>query len=288
MSIIIGLSGKKQSGKSSLALYLQAFFELRLSQTSFEDNELKQSKDGQRVYLKIKNDEIEWKNWKQSQEINSSLKKFEQELFQLMSIENKIVNAEPEIIKSIEQVRIYSFADPIKEFCIDVLGVSHEQVYGTDDQKNVPTEYRWETFPSLVNVNGKKGQMTAREIMQVFGTDIMRNMFSQGVWVNACLRRIKKENPTIAIIADLRFPSELHPILDSGGYVVRLGRKLFEDNHPSETSLDDCDWSSLKNVLEIGPEIGMEEKNRIVTSWISKIIEQKEVVNVSSREQVSA
>ncbi len=42
-----------------------------------------------------------------------------------------------------------SFADNIKEFCIDTLGLSPQQCYGTDDEKNTPTEYRWENVSSF-------------------------------------------------------------------------------------------------------------------------------------------
>lgn len=41
-------------------------------------------------------------------------------------------------------VQEYSFADNLKSFCINTLGFSYEQCYGTDDQKNSPTKYKWD------------------------------------------------------------------------------------------------------------------------------------------------
>jgi len=43
-----------------------------------------------------------------------------------------------------------SFADKLKEFCIETLGLAHEQCYGTDDEKNAPTEYEWSLAPKFL------------------------------------------------------------------------------------------------------------------------------------------
>ena len=84
----------------------------------------------------------------------------------------------------------------------------------------------------------KEGPMTAREFMQFFGTDVCRKMF-ESVWVNSCIKKIQREQSELAIIADVRFPNEAKAIEDAGGKVVRLTRKVFDDNHSSEVALDD-------------------------------------------------
>lgn len=45
------------------------------------------------------------------------------------------------------KVRTFSMAGPLKRLCIDVLGLAPEQVYGTNDQKNSPTRYLWQSLP---------------------------------------------------------------------------------------------------------------------------------------------
>lgn len=279
MSVIIGLSGKKQSGKSSLANYLQAYLELKLNKVP--DNiidTLSQSIDGTSCSVK--------------DVINTH---------GVTCSPRDMVVRWGETIH--DHVKVYSFADPIKEFCIEVLGITPEQVYGTDEQKNVPTKYLWDKMPNRPIVGYKtelvasqmeyvidevkysilkEGPMTAREIMQVFGTDIMRNMFSSTIWVDACIRKIQKENPTIAIIADLRFPSELEAVVNANGYIVRLGRKMFEDNHPSETSLDDVDWRKYENACVVPHVEGIHIKNLIVKEWVdSKILPKVKENNVN-------
>lgn len=157
---------------------------------------------------------------------------------------------------------LFSFADALKEnVCIDTMGLSREQCYGSDAQKNELTPYLWDKLPREIRhhnhrgivraPNGEicefilpKGNMSAREIMQVVGTDIFRNFFDDSIWVNATFRDIKKNNYPFSLISDVRFPSEVNGILDNGGIVIRLLRDICStDAHPSETSLDDFDWS---------------------------------------------
>jgi hypothetical protein len=134
-------------------------------------------------------------------------------------------------------VKLYSFADPLKYFLIQVFGLTEEQCYGNDEQKNSFTELEWENMPTNTK---KKGRMTAREVMQYFGTDICRRMLSN-VWVDATLRQIRYERPAIAIITDIRFPNEVEGTQEAGGRVGRFTRAPFagQDEHESETALDD-------------------------------------------------
>jgi len=99
-------------------------------------------------------------------------------------------------IEGFNKAKIYNFADPLKEnICIEVLGLTHDQCYGSDDQKNELVDCYWD--------DGK--QMTAREVMQFVGTNIFRKM-KHNVWSSATINKIQKEKPKIAIIADCRFP----------------------------------------------------------------------------------
>lgn len=167
-------------------------------------------------------------------------------------------------------VKTYSYADALKEkVCIEVLGLTKEQCYGTDEQKNSLTQYKWENLPHEVRyynnlgyeyaLNGKvcnhvlpEGYMTAREIMQVVGTDVFRKMFSDTIWVDATFRNIDKEGYRFALISDVRFSSEVVKIGDSGGCVFRLLRDVCEcDAHESESALDNFQWDLMKNAFVI-------------------------------------
>lgn len=162
-------------------------------------------------------------------------------------------------------VKLYSFADQLKWICTEIFAIPHRCVWGTDSDKNQMQEHlRWENMPGVYTDKlafqfcecdpewynwqyHAAGPMTAREFMQFFGSEIMRKIW-EPVWVQSTLNQIKKEQPLLAIIADVRFPNEASAIEDTGGTVLRLTRKLSnDDNHLSETSLDDY---SFKHILD--------------------------------------
>ena len=155
-------------------------------------------------------------------------------------------------------VKLYSFADGLKNLCIEFFGLSIEQVYGTDDEKNTLTPLMWEDTPTWKKTqplsNEKppvKGPMTAREVMQYFGTNIMRKMY-EPVHVRHAIGRILAEQSELAIMPDVRFPNEVEAIKQAGGVVIRLERSTLKDTHASETSLDreNFDWGNFDFIID--------------------------------------
>lgn len=135
-------------------------------------------------------------------------------------------------------IKIYSFADMLKRnVCMNVLGLTYEQCYGTDADKETVTHLCWENMPEN---QGKHGFMTAREVMQFVGTDLFRKMYGN-VWVDATIRQIKKDKPVIAIAGDCRFPNEVDGVHTAGGKVIRYTRAPFagQDEHLSENALNE-------------------------------------------------
>lgn len=168
---------------------------------------------------------------------------------------NKIIKPETNGV-----VKIYNFADALKQdICINILGMTHEQCYGTDDQKNTITDMVWD------NKN-----LTAREVMQFVGTDIFRKM-KTNIWAEAAIKRIKNENPDLAIIADCRFPNEVKAVKDAGGLVIRLVRNPFNSDHSSETALDinNYNYSNFDIVL-MNDRMGIDLQNFTVTQFLYK------------------
>lgn len=143
-------------------------------------------------------------------------------------------------------VRPINFADSLKSIAVSVLGLSPEQVYGSEEQKNTLTNFLWEKMPVSQELakqpkllaKFKKGRMTAREVLQYYGTDIMREMYNN-VWVDALFRQLDLERPQLAVIGDLRFPGEFEAVKSRGGQIVRFTLNSDSpDSHSSETSLD--------------------------------------------------
>ena len=139
------------------------------------------------------------------------------------------------------EIKIYNFADTLKRVCIDVLGLTERQCYGTEKEKSATTKFNW----SDMLFDGEKRTscpMTAREVMQYVGTDFFRKIYPE-VWVDSTIRRIETDMPSLAVVVDCRFPNEVKGIQNAGGKVIRLTRNIFGDNdkHPSETALDGYD-----------------------------------------------
>lgn len=160
-------------------------------------------------------------------------------------------------------VKVYSFADKLKEFAIDCLGLTDAQCYGTDaDKDSIVPHLLWENMPGItqyiyqdnegnnIDIPGlrvhENGPMTAREVLQFFGTDIGRRMYND-IWVHATISQIKKDDPLLAIICDCRFPNEVHGVQSEGGKVIRLTRNINNsDQHFSELALDPANFDQSK------------------------------------------
>lgn len=154
--------------------------------------------------------------------------------------------------------KIYNFADPLKQdICMNILGLTREQCYGSDDQKNELVDCVW---------GGK--QLSAREVMQIVGTDMFRTM-QTNVWSSATIRKIKEENPPMAIVADCRFPNEVDAIKNAGGIVIKLTRNPYNSNHMSELALDPDRYDSNNfNLVIDNTNLSIVEQNIIIKQFL--------------------
>ena len=177
-------------------------------------------------------------------------------------------------------VALYSFADALKQFCMDVFGLTYAQCYGSDEDKNSPTQLRWEAMPTFQDRNGamvldlldRKRCMTAREVLQYFGTDVIREMFCDG-WATATMARIGRDRPALAVITDGRFPNEVAVVNDNGGRTLCLLRNVCSpDAHASETALDDLPDETFTHVLD-NRAMTIAEQNRAMEDMVTKWLE---------------
>lgn len=140
----------------------------------------------------------------------------------------------------------YSFAAPMKEAMYrlnpivssDSIGSFRYQnlvdVYGLDDAKD--------SYPEI------------RRLLQVFGTEVGRDMFGENFWVDLTLNNAKED---LVVISDVRFKNEADGIKSAGGQVWRINRSGVGPvtNHASEIDLDDYQFdnalSNNHSVLEL-------------------------------------
>lgn len=163
--------------------------------------------------------------------------------------------------------KIYSFADPLKiDICMNLFGLTYEQCYGSDENKNSYTELKWENMPDYSG--NIQGFMTAREVMEYVGTNIFRKI-KNNIWVEATIRKIQNEKPNLALIPDCRFPNEVNHLLNCNASVIRLTLDPFHSLSNSETALDQdkYDWSKFSLVID-NKDANMETKNQQILEYL--------------------
>lgn len=154
-------------------------------------------------------------------------------------------------------VKLYSFADPLKQdICINILGLTWDQCYGSDEAKNTLTSLRWKDMPEY-NITwtwmkdyDPSGYMTARQVMEHVGTKIFRQIKIDS-WVNGTINKILKDQSKLAIITDCRFPNEVESIKKHNGKVMRLSRSKYHSDSESENVLNEniYDWSNFDYIV---------------------------------------
>ena len=155
-----------------------------------------------------------------------------------------------------------------------------------------------ETYEEQKRINWQtayKQPLTYRMLMQLLGTECMRNTIHINGWVNSLFANYRPIDDTQRaslgdvidysacefpnwVITDVRFPNELEAIKKRKGISIRVNRYNSEDgseygwgnpntNHPSETALDNAEFdytinnnSSMEDLVNKVREILIKEK----------------------------
>ncbi len=168
----------------------------------------------------------------------------------------------------------YPFAGVLKEHCMRLFRLTRAQCYGTEEEKNSLTTVQWDSLPFRRPRALRKHQeyLTAREVLQIYGTEIVRSMNPEA-WVDATLAQIQEAVLDIALIPDVRFPNEARAIRAVGGKLVRLTRQPYpDDGHASENALDD--YTRFDAVIDNRAMSLSDQKASIralVDSWLTEV-----------------
>jgi len=245
--MIIGISGKKQSGKDTVGKiiqYLKFIDEYKVYHLEyypvelFIDNLLNNNENAIP-------DDILFKD-------NFKIVKYANKLKQVVSLLIKIPfeDLEKEEVKSSklseEWTRWYIYSEKIK---------SHR------NPKGIIAKYyssQLEAEQELLKISNivdecaiKKELITVRQLLQEVGTDAMRNIVHPNIWVNALFADYTTDPECNWIITDVRFPNELCAVTDRGGITIRVESEYIDhknritrinsnEEHLSETALDNC------------------------------------------------
>lgn len=96
------------------------------------------------------------------------------------------------------------------------------------------------------------GHITIGLLLQMIGTDVIRNYIYNDFWVKLVENKIEKSNASLILITDVRFPNERNLILKNNYLLIRIEKEMLATssrrvNHISETALDDTQMHTLEN-----------------------------------------
>jgi len=160
--------------------------------------------------------------------------------------------------------KIKKYAGKLKQIVALLTGCKVEDLESADF-KNEPLGSGWEGGTNITAMS------TYRKLLQLVGTDAMRDVIHENVWVNALFADYKPKYMVSSfpppatqeeyitqqgypnwIITDMRFPNEAKAIKQRGGLLIRVERpgSLSQSDHPSEIALDNYhgfDYTILNN-----------------------------------------
>lgn len=186
--------------------------------------------------------------------------------------------------------KIKKFADKLKEIVCILIACTREQLEDQEFKNSfLPPMWdilelkwpgsstkpiKWPAIESYISKfpDAKRRSITVREMMQLIGTDCMRDHLHSQVWVNALFSSwninplADSFNNPKWLITDVRFPNEVEAIKERGGIMIRMKTNIVNsDNffwtdkglihrgsnvHESENALDtytDWDYTVLNN-----------------------------------------
>jgi hypothetical protein len=190
------------------------------------------------------------------------------------------IDTQDENIRTFYAERIYkhvmhaSYADKLKHVTSLLFDVPLEDLYGSNEDKEKESSVLWENMSLLVDVSYYKnteGFMTIRELLEVFGTDVLRTI-EPDVHIKGAFKTLEKWNPAVAILPDGRFENEFlfcekrkeeNP---KDVCLIKHTRKPFESFAKSENGLNDIDDDRFD--LVVPESLTLKEKNELVINYL--------------------
>lgn len=152
-----------------------------------------------------------------------------------------------------------AFADPLKKMLSDLLNIPLKNFYNRSFKEDYIINVSTLNIPQMRVIDGcldlnlnklsdskfnkmvkqldpelLNSNLSLRQLLQYFGTEIMQKYFGKRVWINSTLQH--RSNYTI--ISDLRFIEEYNAIKENNGLVIYVNRPGYEfGQHASEKEM---------------------------------------------------
>ena len=138
-----------------------------------------------------------------------------------------------------------SFADKLKDGVASVFDWDRDMLEGDTDRSRIWREKQDEFWTNETGMS-----VTPRLVLQLFGTDCMRNGFFDGIWVSLVKQQILENPDTNWVIPDVRFPNEVKMIQSVQGQVWQVRRGDLpvwfmdkRDNNIEPTDVHPSEWA---------------------------------------------
>jgi hypothetical protein len=151
----------------------------------------------------------------------------------------------------------YSFAAPMKEAMYRLNPIVSSDAIGNFRYKDLVDVYGLD--------KAKESHPEIRRLLQVFGTEVGRDMFGENFWVDLALSSAKED---LVVISDVRFKNEADGIKAAGGQVWRINRVGIGPvtDHASEVDLDSYSFDYI-----IDNDFSVMDLNNVVDMILDKI-----------------
>lgn len=230
-SFIIGINGKKQSGKDTVAEMINYIFDYGSSRANYAH------------YLMSK----EKYNHKNKDRIIHFADNLKNVLSIIYNIERKYLDSEQYKDELWFELKSYSFFKKI------------------DDTNNIVITNEVLNNESIKDIIDKSGTkfvfIKLRTLLQYFGTDVIRKTFDDDIWIKSAMNNIidtaiKRQ---VCIVPDIRFDNEFNRIKNITHNLIKsftikvVRNNKYNDNHISEQGDFDTDFviENNSNLLQL-------------------------------------
>lgn len=201
---IVGIKGFKGSGKDTVASMISYIL---------HDGIMKANYDTWLLYHKnefVENDEI----------IIHFADKLKNDISEFCGIDRKLLDKQ-----EIKENYYYNFKT----------GIVSTNIKDTDRVINNIGEINYDNLSTLLLLNTNVS-IKIRTLLQYYGTNVIRNHFWHKAFINYTMNKAFdiRNSKGQCIIADARFENECNVIKVCGGKIIRVDRRVNNDNHESE------------------------------------------------------
>lgn len=149
-----------------------------------------------------------------------------------------------------KKYKLIAFADPLKKMLSILLNIPinkfNDRAFKELYYVNIPTlnqtfskdklsDSKFNKLVKELNLNLVDSNLSIRQLMQYFGTSVMRTYFGENVWINSTL----KHSTNKTIITDLRFINEYNAIKEHHGISIYINRPgYYFGEHASEREME--------------------------------------------------